>query len=237
MRHYRNEIKYIISADQVLRIRDRLDKCMQRDEHAGPQGYSIKSLYFDTPGSADFHDKLNGDPERKKIRLRMYDEDSSYCMLEKKQKAGALQWKQGLRIEAADAKALSKGEYSVLQNYFDRDPFAKEIYAELKAECRIPVVLIRYDRIPYTSMLSDTRVTIDRDIRSAPVGTAFFDDSAAYFPAGTDGYAVLELKYDRVFPLFLSELLESFGLMQAACSKYCAGRVRFGDTDCYSALI
>ncbi len=56
----RQEKKYPIDLAQGAALRARLDQIMRRDAHNGAQGYTIRSLYFDTPDDEDFHDKVDG---------------------------------------------------------------------------------------------------------------------------------------------------------------------------------
>ena len=95
---------------------------MIRDEHGGAQGYRIRSLYFDTLNEGDFYDKVEGMELRRKIRLRIYDPDADFAMLEMKQKQGAYQKKRSLRMRRGDAQQLAAGHYSVLLTYSEPSP-------------------------------------------------------------------------------------------------------------------
>ena len=66
----RQEKKYAINLSDGAVLRRRLGAVMHGDAHNGPQGYTIRSLYFDTPDDQDFHDKLDGLELRRTLRLR-----------------------------------------------------------------------------------------------------------------------------------------------------------------------
>ena len=100
----RQEKKFAINLTDGAILRQRLGSVMHRDAHNGAQGYVIRSLYFDTPDDQDFQDKIDGLELRRKIRLRTYSPQSSFAMLEMKQKQGPYQRKRSLRIAREDAQ-------------------------------------------------------------------------------------------------------------------------------------
>ena len=122
----RQEKKFSINVMDGAKLRKLLDRAMISDEHNGVQGYTIRSLYFDTPDNDDFMDKIDGLELRRKIRLRIYDPENDFAMLEMKQKEGAYQKKRSLRLSRTDAFRLCAGDYGVLLQY--EEPFAAECY-------------------------------------------------------------------------------------------------------------
>ena len=54
----------------------------------------------------DYFEKQAGIELRRKVRLRCYDPNSDFAMLELKQKQGAQQMKRSLRVSREDAKLL-----------------------------------------------------------------------------------------------------------------------------------
>ena len=110
----RQEKKYPIDLAQGAALRARLDQIMRRDAHNGAQGYTIRSLYFDTPDDEDFHDKVDGLELRRKLRLRAYSPDADFAMLEMEQKVGPYQKKRSLRLSRGDAGRLCQGDYGPL---------------------------------------------------------------------------------------------------------------------------
>ena len=111
----RQEKKYAINIADGVILRGRLGTVMLQDAHNGAQGYTIRSLYFDTPDDQDFHDKVDGLELRRKIRLRTYSPQSDFAMLEMKQKEGPYQRKRSLRLTREDAQRLCRGDYRPLQ--------------------------------------------------------------------------------------------------------------------------
>ena len=118
----REEKKFAINAVDGVVLKSRLGQVMHGDIHNGLQGYTIRSLYFDTPDDNDFNDKVDGLEIRRKIRLRIYDPKSDFAMLEMKQKQGPYQRKRSLRLSREDAEKLCRGDYRPLLGYTDPSP-------------------------------------------------------------------------------------------------------------------
>lgn len=219
----RKEIKYVISLQQAFVLKNTLDHFLMRDRYCADCAYSIRSLYFDSINNIDFSEKLAGADNRKKVRLRIYNGDASFCKLELKAKRGDCQQKMSFLISKADAEAVSYGRYNVIKNYFHKADAAIQVYSIMEQGRYKPVVLMEYDRIAYQYSMYDTRITIDRNIRSTESDFNIFSQAVRYRPVMYEN-AVLEIKYSGKLMGFLSDILSRFDLTQSACSKYCAGR-------------
>ena len=73
LKTFRHEIKYIISYSEFLYLRKKLDDLLEIDRNQ--LGYMIRSMYFDSINDDDYYEKLSGEVNRKKIRLRIYDKN------------------------------------------------------------------------------------------------------------------------------------------------------------------
>ena len=219
----RKEIKYTIPLEKALMVKQRLDGLMARDSHCADGFYMVRSVYFESVHDTDFAQKLSGVSVRKKVRLRIYDDDTSLCKLEIKQKNGDWQQKHSFIIERADAEALSRGNYGVLQYYFDSTKTGIEAYSIMVQGCYRPVVQIAYDRIAYRYPMYDTRVTLDMNIRASESNLDIFSREVNYTPIQYEN-VVLEIKYSGKLMGFISDTLAQFDLTQGAYSKYCSGR-------------
>ncbi len=91
----RFEHKYLLTQVQAAQLRQKLNAALPADVHnTGPtESYLVRSLYFDTPGSRDYLDKVEGLFTRQKLRLRVYGEGGDRAKLECKQKQGDYQKK------------------------------------------------------------------------------------------------------------------------------------------------
>ena len=80
----RHEWKHEINAADVLLLRQRLRAVMGADPHAAGGSYTVRSLYFDNAADKVLLEKVNGIRCREKFRIRYYNGDTSYILLEKK---------------------------------------------------------------------------------------------------------------------------------------------------------
>ena len=87
------------------------------DPNNRENGYTIRSLYFDSINDDDYYAKAGGEEVRKKIRLRIYDTKTQSVKLEIKRKININQIKETATISREDAIKLINKDYSVLLKY------------------------------------------------------------------------------------------------------------------------
>jgi len=219
LKTFRHEYKFVIPYEEMLGLRKKFDNLLDIDRSY--EGYMIRSLYFDSIDDEDYYSKLNGDMERKKIRLRIYDPNGKLVKLELKAKYDYHQLKESLIISREDAKKLVDGNYDILLNY-DED-LAKRIYLILKEGYYKPKVIIEYKRIAYMGKTT-TRITFDFEIRSSNKVEDFFEEDVNYIDAVDRKDIVLEVKFDRMLEPYISTILDKYISRSQSVSKYIMGR-------------
>lgn len=218
----RQEKKYPIDLAQGAALRARLDQIMRRDSHNGAQGYTIRSLYFDTPDDEDFHDKVDGLELRRKLRLRAYSPDADFAMLEMKQKEGPYQKKRSLRLSREDAVRLCQGDYGPLKSY--PDPFAGECYGLMACRCYRPKAIVEYLRQAYLAQENHIRITLDSRITATETCFDLFSARLPQFPVMDPFRMVLEVKYNGFLLSYIKDLLHQVHRPELSISKYCMAR-------------
>ena len=123
----REEKKFLLNQAEALKLRNYLSNVVHTDLHNGPDGYQVRSLYFDSLSNRDFQEKEDGLELRRKFRLRVYSPDADFALFEMKQKQGPYQRKRSLRLSRKEAQALIEGDYSVLLN--SGSVFGQECYS------------------------------------------------------------------------------------------------------------
>lgn len=224
----RQERKFLIGLAQYYRFDGQFSCLLRADPHNGPEGYMVRSLYFDTLEDKDYYDKLAGVEYRRKIRLRIYSPDSSQALLEIKQKQGSNQLKRSLAVSAADARRIARGDYEPLRKY--NDPFAAECYGVLHMNCYIPKVIVEYQRKAYVLPENDTRITFDSNVRASTFTDAMFEQNTGAFPVLHPSNVVLEVKYNHFLLAYVKEILRVSNRSETAVSKYAlarGGRISF----------
>lgn len=218
---YRSERKYLISYPDAARLKMRLSPFLRSDEHGEQGAYRVKSLYYDTPDSKDYREKLDGLEKRQKLRLRIYDEEQPVAKLELKSKYGDLQHKTSLEVSRTDAQILAKGIYTPLFAYHKEE--AIKLYTILTLHRYRPAAIIEYDRTAFSYREFDVRLTFDSHIRSSEANLNLYERQLPWNPVFRDA-VVLEVKFNRTLPGFIQKLLQPYHLTATSFSKYCTGR-------------
>ena len=242
-RQYRHELKYKISYPDYLAMRSRLRPVMKADPHASAGGrYLVRSSYFDNLNDKALREKIDGVAKREKFRIRYYNDDLSYIVLEKKMKIGSLCLKCSAPITEEECrKILSGGRSSATDggrgsmrngdlSFMKEHPqeLVRELYAKMTYQQLRPRVLVSYTREPFIYPAGNVRVTFDSDIRTSLFHQEFLTKEAAGISATDEPQDVyLEVKFDAFLPEVVQDLIRVKGIRQHAFSKYSASR-RFG---------
>ncbi len=219
---FRQEKKYWMTQIDMQILSGRLEKVMLQDPHNGAQGYTIRSLYFDTLGETDYQGKIDGLEVRRKIRLRAYDPTAAFAMLEMKQKEGNYQKKRSLRLERADAQAVARGQYDPLLRY--ADPFAAECYGLLHGQCYRPKTIVEYRRKAFIARENKIRITLDHQIRATESCWDLFSPQLNLYPVMDPFNGLLEVKYNGFLLSYIKTLINGADRGELSVSKYCLAR-------------
>lgn len=218
----RQEKKYFLNMQDFYRISAQLSPLMLQDAHNGALGYQIRSLYFDTPYDEDFYDKENGLELRRKIRLRIYDPNNDFAMLEIKQKQGALQKKRSLRVTREDAKKLIQCDYEPLLAY--EDAFAAECYGLMKMKCYRPKTVVEYKRKAFIAKENRIRITLDSELTATESCFDIFNSHLPMYSVLPSYHSVLEVKFNGFLLSYIKDLLNLADRSPLSVSKYCMAR-------------
>ena len=221
-RVYREEKKFLIHIEDFRRQAHHLEQVLTEDEHNGPLGYRVRSLYFDTIYDNDYFEKLDGVELRRKIRLRIYDPNNDFALLEMKQKQGQYQLKRSLRISRADAEELICGNYSPLLHY--RDDFAAECYALMQMQLYRPKTVVEYNRKAFIAKENKIRITFDNQIVSTESDFNIFAKDLNMNPVLDPFHVVLEVKFNGFLLDYIKDLVSNAQKSELSVSKYMLAR-------------
>ena len=220
--NYRHEWKHEINTLDRLVLLARLSAVMQPDSHAVGGTYRIRSLYFDTPDDRALREKLDGVNEREKFRVRYYNGDLSYIVLEKKSKLGGICAKQSCRLTPEEAQKIVDGDLGWMVDA-DR-PLCAELYSKMQSRLLRPRTIVDYTREAFVFGPGNVRVTIDRDVRTGDFRTDFLDPETLTLPAG-ESPIILEVKWDDFLPDVVRDAVTLPGRRVTAFSKYAQCRI------------
>ena len=219
---YRHEIKHFITPADAVCIRQNLSAVASIDSHAQKDGaYRIRSLYFDDPMDTALHEKLDGVNERRKFRIRYYNADLSYIMLECKMKRDNVGCKLQQRLTEDELRRILAGDVAWMAS--SGKPLLVTLYVEMKTKGLKPKCVVEYMRVPFMYGAGNVRVTIDWNIRTGPPGL-FLDPCGLTLPVDGDPM-LLEVKWDEYLPSVIRRATALKSRGPTAFSKYAACRV------------
>lgn len=242
---FRHEYKYIISTQQALILKSRLETIMFRDAHAGQSGaYEIRSIYFDDMNDSCYYQNEAGTDPRSKYRIRIYNGSKDQIVLEKKIKQNGMTKKlhqdltmaqfemlTGMSVDenAENFESIESMEADLchighqLWNFdeiYEEPSLIQELLILKQTRLMQPKVIVSYERTPFVENNGNVRVTFDDGIcSSADFGTFFHTDLHArkILP---QGQTLMEVKFDEFLPAYIKEVLENGHLRQTTFSKY-----------------
>ena len=228
----RFELKYIISEETALLIRDYVASYLELDEYGvGKPNYSypVHSLYLDSDSLKLYWDTINGNKNRFKLRVRFYNnnpETPVFFEIKRRMNNCILKKRGAVRREAVPLLlAGHMPEPSFLVSKEPKYMFAVQSFCQLMQEINAkPKVHIAYLREAYVPHDDNScRLTMDRDVRSEPelelrLNTRMQRPIQVW---GKD--IVLELKFTDRFPDWFRDLVHVFNLTQCGAAKYVDG--------------
>lgn len=218
----RHEWKHEINRSDVIALRSRLRAVMAQDSHSVNGKYEVRSLYFDNLEDKALSEKINGVNRREKFRVRYYNDDTSFILLEKKSKINGMCRKEHVRLSAAEAQAISECDTDILKE--SENPLVRELYFKMRTQGLQPKTIVDYTREAFVYAPGNVRVTLDYNIHTGLTGTDFLKTDCVTVPAG-DAPVILEVKWDEFLPSIIRDIVQLSGRHSSAFSKYAACRV------------
>ena len=232
LQRQRFELKYLVSEQKALAIRDFVSAYLQMDPYGSLQpdkSYPVHSLYLDSPDLSLYRATINGERNRFKLRVRFYETDTDTPVsFEIKRRCNSVIIKTRARVKRNAVERLLNGEapaWSDLARDSDEDLRDLQEFLKLRTILNAsPKAHVRYMREAWESVHGNAvRVTMDRCVHSAPEFTArlglALEDAVQVFEEGV----ILELKYTDRFPHWLKELVQAFNLRAGSAAKYVDG--------------
>lgn len=221
----RTEQKYIVCAQQVHSLLQRLGPMLVPDCPHGREYYTICNLYFDTEDSYYIRTSLEKPSYKEKLRLRSYGvpqrDDHVYFEIKKKVNGVVSKRRTPLALWQANrflqyGSAPDSGNLQVW----------REIEVILKTRRLAPVLYLAYDRCAFSCPeIPGLRITFDRNIRTRRFDL-WLNSGDFGAPLLQDGNCIMEIKMLGGMPLWLSEALCELGLYPSGFSKYGAEYLR-----------
>lgn len=227
----RREYKFLVSYENLDQLREMLKPYVDRDAYSGKGkngGYTVRSIYFDSPNFNFYNEKIAGVNIRKKVRIRGYNEEDAdnKIFLEIKRKNGDVQFKNRAPVRFRNLHDLFESsnidKYIISNNGFNKGTEdARRFFYNIYKGALLPVVLVIYEREAYVGRFDrTTRVTFDTHIRSSahPSLEGLYSDERVVH--SLQGYFILEVKFNSGFPIWMKPINRALNLNRLAISKY-----------------
>ena len=211
----RREMKYIVDSGQVAALKKIVSEHMPEDKYGLT---TVASLYYDTPDKRLIRTSVEKPAFKEKIRLRAYGEvtEDSTLYLEIKRKADGVVYKRRVPVSRAEADAFFNYERLVGgdEQISKEITYFRDYYKTLRPSC-----VILYDRLAFYAERTNLRVTFDMAPRYRTDNLRLCDDMTGTLLL-PEGFAVLEIKAQKVIPLWLSGALTRLNIKKESYSKY-----------------
>lgn len=220
----RYESKFRIDDHKYYKIRNGLYPYVKMDsftKKAPNHKYHVRSLYFDTSDYHIYFEKIGGNCDRIKFRIRTYSDviaDKPDIRVEMKLRRGDLTEKYGIYVGIEDCQHFLQtrhwlnGDHPVLVA-FERQVLLRELR---------PKLLVEYSREGYEALDGeDIRITFDHRISSAPSQKLF--PKSVLWHAHYEQNIVLEIKHKGNLPNWLVKIIKGNGLKLVSNSKFALG--------------
>ena len=221
---FRHEIKHFINSLDNCILRTRLKQIMSPDTFALEDGkYKIRSLYFDNFNDKALLEKINGVNNREKFRIRFYNDDPSFIILEKKSKTRGLCLKDSVQISYENCKRIVEGDIAWMLD--SNNPLLLELYIKMQNEFLRPKTVVDYTREAYMYKPGNVRITIDSNIKTGIFSKDLLNPNLPTIGMYPPGYSILEVKFDEFLPEIISDMLQTNEHRSTSVSKYVACRI------------
>ncbi len=226
----RYEFKYLLDLNMRGAIEADVAQFMRYDGYVSEEldnQYMVRSLYFDTPRSENYYEKIDGVKNRHKYRLRTYADEFRQGLpifLEEKGRHNERTYKHRIEVDFNElAMFLNPDRGFELLKCHPTSPFIEGFVFQVVRKRLAPVVLVDYLRRPYTSNYDiNFRVTFDGDLRAKPSGHIFPDGREQWLSCDA-GYTIMEVKFHRRIPAWFHRILQAQNLTRLSISKFCRG--------------
>ncbi len=228
----RFELKYVVTEDVAVAIRDFLGSYLELDENSVGKpnnSYPNHSIYLDSETLTLYWDVINGNKNRYKLRLRYYNDDpNAPVFFEIKRRSNDAILKQRGPVRRTAVPSLLAGQLPAPEHLMSDNPkhlVAVQRFCQLMMDLRAaPKTHVAYLREAWASPADNAvRVTMDRDVCTVPHSTADLPVNIENPVMPWHGKVILELKFTGRYPNWFRELTQIFGVMQTGVAKYAEG--------------
>ncbi len=218
----RYELKFLVSSEAIAPISRFIEKYCSMDPYsveAPGHFYTSNNLYLDNRSFQLYQKNASAGPFSFNMRVRSYGETLQVpCYFEIKYKVRDFVRKKRSRVLAKDWMGLFSSDDFLLESDVALKKNLEEfIFLSRSYSCG-PVLNVQYQRKAYMALGEGyARVNFDKELRYQKNNEWNFKTDVLSDP---DDQVILELKYEKKMPLWMTALIHEFGLTPAVGGKY-----------------
>lgn len=214
---YRSEQKFVMAENTLQVMQHKLSGVLDYDEHQKGDSYRIRSMYFDTYSRKSYRENDAGVEERKKYRIRVYDDPKAFIRLEIKNKLKERNYKENCVLTLKQYKAIMNDTLRY-DSIFPKALAA--LYLDMRMNLLRPSVIVEYERTAFTYETGNIRITFDRNIAYSYEFDQFLEDEIPKIPLLPANKHIFEVKYDEILPSYIAQTIETGELYRGRFSKF-----------------
>lgn len=211
----RNELKYIITLQQMNRLIEILGLYMNEDKYFKS---TIRNIYYDTPNFLLIRTSIEKPDYKEKLRIRSYktvdSDDDVFVELKKKYKKVVYKRREVLPYNVARLfldKNVLPNELQITKEI----AYTLKYYKDLK-----PAIFLSYDRLAYIGKEEiDFRITFDKNIMWRDYDIDLTKDAYGNLILPSDS-VLMEVKTVMGLPRWLLDFLGENNIYKQSFSKY-----------------
>lgn len=213
----RKELKFLLDRHEYTLLQLRLEKALQRDRHGDKQGhYLVSSLYYDTPQGTAFAEKIAGVGNRKKYRIRTYNNNPEIIKLEVKGKHADRVFKYYRFLTVEELARLTAGDVDFLLH--DGSRAGVDFFAGIRRNLLCPSVIVSYTRQAYTFPADEIRINFDYGLHHHGTDKDLLESASNI--ALLTGRFIFEIKYNTYLPPHIRDLVQLESKVRQPLSKF-----------------
>ncbi len=224
----RYELKYYVYQKDFPGITRYLSAFMTLDPFSmkgDSEHYNVNSLYFETQNFYCYRQKFDGLHERRKFRVRFYEDGTPNVFVEVKKKRDCFTEKDRMRLCLDRYRFEDVVERpDVLSQCVDSDIRRKgEFFYFLHKLHLRPFLWVAYDRIAFIGKVNkDIRITFDKNLS----GTKYYGkrlDHKNLIDLGWGFFSkkiIMEIKFRKTIPYWLEMFIKEMNMNHTSISKY-----------------
>ncbi|MFC1608619.1 VTC domain-containing protein [Patescibacteria group bacterium] len=216
----RMEYKYLIPNHLVNELIIFFAERMELDvNNINKKPYIVSSIYYDSPDLIFYRDKIEGYPNRSKVRVRFYgdkfsEKDDVFIEIKNKDTDRIYKEREVVRFDNLrnfiEREGCVEGDSG--NELLKKIRYLKNLYA------LSPKVTVKYKRISFLDDIVGFKVSFDTDLQAAfPQDTNNLDLYKKVF----NNSSIMEIKFDKEIPAYVINLLRKYNFNKEPVSKYC----------------